>query len=150
MSYFNQSANANSQAVLLNANALNNSAVPVGYQSMVATQTLEFDNVKTPPPPATSSLSGYVYCDVNDDGIREANEMGIGGVTMTLTGTDVDGKSVDLTVLTSSASNDAGYYSFPNLVAGTYTITEGTATGYTHLDQTQGTPARGRRKRERS
>src|SRR5207248_2319101 len=34
-----------------------------------------------------ASLAGYVYLDANDNGVKEAGETGIAGVTITLTGT---------------------------------------------------------------
>ena len=37
---------------------------------------------------APAGVSGYVYRDPNDNGMKEAGETGIGGVTVTLTGTD--------------------------------------------------------------
>lgn len=65
------------------------------------------------------SLSGYVYQDVNNDGVKQAGESGIGGVTVRLVGTDDQG---DVTLLTTTAAD--GSYSFTNLRPGTYTIAE--------------------------
>ncbi len=73
-----------------------------------------------------SALSGYVYVDANNNGIKETGEAPISGVTVTLTGTDGLGNPVTLTTTTDSN----GYYSFPNLVPGTYTITETQPAGY--------------------
>jgi fimbrial isopeptide formation D2 family protein/uncharacterized repeat protein (TIGR01451 family) len=67
-----------------------------------------------------STLSGYVYVDSNNNGVFDAGESGIGGVTVTLTGTDVNGVSVTLTTLTLAD----GSYRFENLLTGTYTISE--------------------------
>jgi hypothetical protein len=67
-----------------------------------------------------SSLSGFVYVDVNNDGIRDAGEMMLVGVTITLGGTDNDGNVVNLTRQT---GND-GSYEFLDLAPGTYTLTE--------------------------
>ena len=56
-----------------------------------------------------ASLSGYVYVDANDNGIREA-EAPISGVTITLTGTTSDGP------VSQTATTDAsGFYQFGNL-----------------------------------
>ena len=41
-----------------------------------------------------SSLSGFVYYDTNNDGIRDASEQRVAGVTITLTGTDYLGAAV--------------------------------------------------------
>jgi uncharacterized repeat protein (TIGR01451 family) len=72
-----------------------------------------------------SSLAGYVYLDTNNDGIKEAGETGIGGVQITLTGTNDQG-AVSQTVQTDSN----GAYKFANLRPGTYTLTETPPTGY--------------------
>ncbi|MCS6975506.1 MAG: carboxypeptidase regulatory-like domain-containing protein [Gemmatales bacterium] len=73
-----------------------------------------------------ASLSGSVYVDDNNNGVRESSEAGIGGVTITLTGTDDVGRSVTLTVATGSD----GSYRFENLRPGTYTITQTQPSGY--------------------
>jgi hypothetical protein len=64
-------------------------------------------------------LSGYVYCDFDDDGMREANENGIAGVTIQLTGTDANGAVGKIAI-----TNSMGFYQFPNLLPGTYKLTE--------------------------
>ncbi len=66
------------------------------------------------------SLSGAVFIDINNDGNRQANEIGIGGVVMQLTGIANNGDQVDLTVTTLSN----GTFTFSNLRPGTYTLTE--------------------------
>lgn len=81
------------------------------------------------PPPTTddsvpvnvvvSSIAGNVYHDANNDGVKDAGEAPINGVTITLTGTDSAGNSVNLTTTTTS-----GAYKFDNLAPGTYTVTE--------------------------
>ena len=65
-------------------------------------------------------LSGYVYEDFGNDGVRGAGEPVIGGVTVQLTGTDIYGHSVSLSTIT----NGSGFYEFTGLVAGTYKVTE--------------------------
>ncbi len=72
------------------------------------------------------SLSGYVYSDANNDGVKQSTETAISGVTIKLTGTDVNGNAVSKTTTT----NSSGYYEFTNLVAGTYVITETQPSGY--------------------
>jgi len=67
-----------------------------------------------------SSLSGFVYFDANNDGLRESGEPGVGNVTLTLSGSNDLGQNVSLTTTTAAS----GAYSFPNLRPGTYTITE--------------------------
>ncbi|MBI1764183.1 MAG: carboxypeptidase regulatory-like domain-containing protein [Acidobacteria bacterium] len=65
------------------------------------------------------SLSGFVYCDYNGDGLKQGNENGIAGVAITLTGTDANGAVNRLAI-----SNATGAYTFPNLLPGTYKLTE--------------------------
>ena len=75
---------------------------------------------------ASSTLSGYVYLDANDDGIKLAGESGIAGVSVTLSGTNDLGTITPITVVTDSN----GYYSFQNLRPGTYTIKETQSSAY--------------------
>ncbi|MDP6047547.1 MAG: SdrD B-like domain-containing protein [Phycisphaerae bacterium] len=76
--------------------------------------------------PQPSSISGSVYVDKDDDGVRDGDEPGIKGVEVTLTGTDINGDDVNLTTHT----NSNGDYSFEDLLAGTYTVTETQPTNY--------------------
>ncbi|KLU05634.1 hypothetical protein RISK_002266 [Rhodopirellula islandica] len=79
-----------------------------------------------------STVSGYVYHDTENDGSRAGNT-GLGGVTVTLTGTDDLGNTVNLTTTTSSAPGTLGYYEFTGLRPsdGTgYVITQSTPAGY--------------------
>jgi uncharacterized repeat protein (TIGR01451 family) len=68
-----------------------------------------------------SSISGLVFDDTNNDGIKESTEAGISGTTVTLVGVDDTAANVRLT--TSTASD--GTYSFQNLRPGQYTLIEG-------------------------
>ena len=70
--------------------------------------------------PATSVINGFVYCDSNNDGIKQAGDVGLAGVPVRLTGINDFGQAVDLTVTTDAN----GAYSFTGLRAGTYTVTE--------------------------
>ncbi|MEW4566148.1 SdrD B-like domain-containing protein [Bremerella sp. JC770] len=70
-----------------------------------------------------ADLSGYVYHDRNNNGVREAGEEGIGGTTVQLF--DENGNLVDTLV-----TNDNGYYHFTGLTKGTYRIVETQPTGY--------------------
>ncbi len=76
--------------------------------------------ISVPTPPAPSSLSGYVYEDNNDNGLREAGELGIAGVIIQLQGVDDLGSTVVLTTTTDAN----GFYRFANLRPGTYSILE--------------------------
>jgi hypothetical protein len=73
-----------------------------------------------PPVAGVTSLSGFVYADNNFSGTRDPGEGGISGITITLTWLDAQGNAVSLSTVTGSD----GSYTFTNLAAGTYTLTE--------------------------
>ena len=72
------------------------------------------------PAPVLGSISGVVFQDNNNDGIQDAGEVGIAGVQIVLTGTDVSGNPVQRTVLTDAN----GVYTFANLPEGNFTVTQ--------------------------
>jgi hypothetical protein len=72
------------------------------------------------------TLSGYVYCDADNDGVKDAGEKGIAGVVVTVTGTDRFG-AVNRTTTT----NADGFYRFQQLNPGTYKLTETQPAGAT-------------------
>ena len=72
-----------------------------------------------------TSLSGYVYNDLNNDGVMQASEAGIRNAKVTLTGSDDIHGDVHTTALT----NSDGAYSF-SLGSGTYKLTVGDPSGY--------------------
>ena len=90
-------------------------------------------------PAGFSTLSGRVYADVDLNG-ADNTEPGIGGVSLTLTGTDISGNPVS-----SNATTDgAGAFSFAGLPPsnGTgYTITQTQPASYSSGAITNGTPA---------
>jgi len=72
------------------------------------------------------SLAGLTYNDTNNNGVRDAGEPPISGVTLNLTGTDARGFAVTRTAVT----DDAGAYRFNDVVGGTYAIAEVQPAGY--------------------
>ena len=82
-----------------------------------------------------SKLGNYVWNDLNGNGIQDANEPGIPGVTVTLTGTTSTGQTVTLTTTTDAS----GMYIFDGLAPGTYKVTFGTPTGFTPTVSNAGT-----------
>jgi uncharacterized repeat protein (TIGR01451 family) len=76
-----------------------------------------------------ASIGGVVYVDTNDNGARDANEVPIAGVTITLTGTDINGNAVNRTTVTGAD----GSYRFDGLALpgpNGYTITQTQPGGY--------------------
>ncbi|SFL33434.1 Cna protein B-type domain-containing protein, partial [Nitrosomonas aestuarii] len=73
-------------------------------------QTIDAGLVQPTPEPA--SISGFVYCDDNDDGIKDAGEAGLSNVTIQL----LNAAGVVINTTTTAAD---GSYSFTGLDAGT-------------------------------
>lgn len=70
--------------------------------------------------PKTSSISGFVYIDGNDNGVKDAGELPLAGVEIRLDGTDLLGAIAPVIVLT----DVNGEYVFSSLAQGTYSVTE--------------------------
>ena len=83
-----------------------------------------------------ASLSGFVYEDVNNDGVKQAGEAGVGGVTVALSGTDDLGAAVSASTVTAGS----GAYTFTGLRPGTYTLIETQPAAYVDGKDTAGTP----------
>jgi hypothetical protein len=70
-----------------------------------------------------SSLSGFVYLDANNNGIKEDGEAGLAGFELRLTGTDDLGRTINRT----TSTDGGGHYQFDNLrpagASSSYTIT---------------------------
>jgi cyclophilin family peptidyl-prolyl cis-trans isomerase len=66
-----------------------------------------------------SDIIGYVYIDANNNGVKDAGEVGIAGIVITLAGSSSVG-SVNKTATTLAD----GSYLFNNIAPGSYTITE--------------------------
>ncbi|GIX00173.1 MAG: hypothetical protein KatS3mg111_3505 [Pirellulaceae bacterium] len=85
------------------------------------------------------SISGTVFLDRDNDGVQDADDPGIPGVVITLTGTDLLGNSVNLTTTTDANGN----YTFDDLLPGTYTLTETQPGSYGDGQSIVGTGASG-------
>ena len=66
-----------------------------------------------------SSIGDLVWHDVDGDGIRDAGDDGIDGITVRLSGTDSDGNPVAMSTTTAGG----GAYSFESLPSGDYEVT---------------------------
>lgn len=82
-----------------------------------------------------ASLSGFVYVDLNNNGVKDPTEPPIPGTTVTLTGTNDMSVAVRIVLQT----NTSGFYQFANLRPGNYTITETQPSGYNQGKNTLGT-----------
>ena len=67
-----------------------------------------------------NTISGFVYIDADGDGTRDANEAGLPGVLITVTGTDNFGNAVNRNAITGVD----GAYAFEELSSGTYQLAE--------------------------
>ena len=65
-----------------------------------------------------STVSGSIYVDSNHNGVRDESEFTMGGVTVTLTGTNLDGSSVNLSTRTMLD----GSYVISEIPPGEYTV----------------------------
>jgi uncharacterized repeat protein (TIGR01451 family) len=90
--------------------------------------------------PNGRTLSGRVFLDYNNNGSLDGSDHGIGGQTIVLAGTDINGNAVSASTTTASD----GSYSFVDLPPGTYTLDQasqptGTSNGTTTAGSTGGT-----------
>ncbi len=77
----------------------------------------------------SSALGDFVWDDTNHNGIQDAGEPGIAGVTVTLYGSN------GTTVLGTTTTAADGSYHFTGLAAGTYYVGFSTPSGYTFTTQ---------------
>ena len=69
---------------------------------------------------SNGSIAGTVYVDLNNNGNRDFNETGIPGTTVSMTGVDIRGITVNAT----TTSDSQGNFIFGNLFPGTYRLLE--------------------------
>jgi protocatechuate 3,4-dioxygenase beta subunit len=99
-------------------NSIGTDSIPVVFTGSTSSDN-DFGEVQP------ASLSGFVYLDTNDNGIKENGEAAISGVTVKLTGTS-DAGPVSLTTTTAAD----GSYQFAGLRPGVYSIQETQPAGY--------------------
>lgn len=87
--------------------------------------------------PQTGVISGTVRVDSNNDGVVQAGERPIAGVTVQLTGTNSLGEAVSLEQVTDAD----GTYHFEGITAGEYRITQVQPANYVTGSETLGTVA---------
>jgi uncharacterized repeat protein (TIGR01451 family) len=82
------------------------------------------------------TIGDFVWNDLNDNGVQDAGEPGISGVTLTITGTTGAGVAVSQTTTTDAS----GHYSFTE-APGTYSVAVTTPAGYVPTVTGKGTAA---------
>ena len=85
--------------------------------------------------PCTGQLGFFVWHDLNRNGLQDAGEPGINGVTLALTDSQGHAMASPLVTFNNGAIN--GYYQFNGVCAGTYTVT---VTGGIPTTQINATP----------
>ncbi|MCL4205900.1 MAG: DUF4347 domain-containing protein, partial [Pirellulaceae bacterium] len=78
-------------------------------------------------------LGNYAWVDLNGNGIQEAGEPGLNGVTVHLL--DGGGNVIATTITADDGGGNPGYYSFANLAPGTYSVRFVEPTGYAFTAQ---------------
>ncbi|MFK7905853.1 MAG: SdrD B-like domain-containing protein, partial [Chitinophagales bacterium] len=92
--------------------SVSNPAAPSDCQAIEIEQVFDCD---------AAGLGNFVWEDSNKDGVQDADEMGINGVTVTLL--DADGNVLATTVTANHPdTGEAGYYAFTDLQPGTYMV----------------------------
>lgn len=77
------------------------------------------------------SIGDYVWVDTNHDGIQDADEQGLEGVTVLL-------KDCALNTLATTTTDAGGHYLFPNLAPGNYSVQFVLPAGYVFSPANQG------------
>ncbi len=81
-------------------------------------------------PVVGATLGDRVFEDLNGNGVQDASDPGINGVTVTLAGINSLGVSVNDNTVTANVGGVAGIYRFTNLRSGNYTVTFAQPTGW--------------------
>ncbi len=85
----------------------------------------------TPPTPPTAPVSNFVWNDLNQNGIQDAGEAGIDGITVNL----LDDNGIDIATTTTA---NGGFYAFDNIATGDYQLYVLAPTGFDFTLQNQG------------
>jgi hypothetical protein len=96
-------------------------------------QSVDFGYYK----PCTGTIGDFAWNDLNQNGIQDAGEAGLAGVTLSLTGTSAYGVAVSQSFTTLAN----GAYQFTGLCPGTYTVSASTPAGFVATLTGKGTPA---------
>jgi uncharacterized repeat protein (TIGR01451 family) len=113
---------------LINSVTVSSDTDEVDSTNNTATATTAVD-------PMSSSISGLVFLDLDNDGLQDPNEPGIPGVEVELEGVDSLGNEVSARAMTDSN----GLYQFLNLAAGVYELEQVQPLGFRDGIDTPGT-----------
>jgi large repetitive protein len=94
------------------------SVVPSAFSGVVLASGQSAVNYNFAEIAADRVISGRLFVDTAGDNIFNSGDSAIADLTVTLSGTDVNGRAVSLT----TTSGADGRYSFPGLAAGTYSV----------------------------
>ena len=106
---------------LFEANAINDSNQIVGFGFTPGGDHHAYLLTPTAAPVETAKIGGRVFNDADSDGVRDAGEAGLAGVTVTLARSGFANKTF--------VTGASGEFSFQNLPAGTYTVSQTLLTG---------------------
>ncbi len=113
-----------------NPNATTGITGPITLTCGECDNTIDAGLIKTP---NTAKLGDFVFCDANHNGIQDAGEKGIGGVTVKLL------NSSGNSTLATTTTNSSGLYQFGGLAAGSYVVQFVTPGSYTISPSLRGT-----------
>jgi gliding motility-associated-like protein/uncharacterized repeat protein (TIGR01451 family) len=102
---------------------LNSEPINDGDSDANTNLTVDF-GFYAPQVPQRLTLGNLIWNDLNNNGIKEATELGLADVKLALCTVGNDGRkgTADDVLIDSTISNANGYYLFPNLSAGTYYV----------------------------
>ena len=108
-----------------------NASVVVADRASHTSSTAKF-TVTVTASPATGSISGKVFDDVNSNGLRDAGEAGLGLFTVEL-------ETTASVILAKATTDVLGDFTFADLAAGTYVLKVVPVTGLAATEPTGGT-----------
>jgi len=101
------------------------------YTLVAGESNLTVDAGIVPIPPQLARLGDFVWRDNDKDGVQDAGEPGVSGVTVTL-------RNSGGVVISTTTTDSSGHYLFPDLPPGTYSVCFGVPAGYDRSPVDQG------------